>query len=936
MNLVSLQAHTHRRKRWSIDSTSFEKVKIMAKLNTGGGVTNCCVGCERPIMDKYYPCIDDQIWHQDCLRCVVCRVQLVSRCFVRNGQYFCRNDFTRLFSPRCPTCMETILSTDMVRLLGSVAYHADCFRCVLCARCLATGDECRSLGDGVRFVCMEHDASATGQRLCHPGTSRSPSRSNSILDGSGGGGGGCGDGAKHEIESAKEAIYFEQQDSYASTDAGVGHFVLSEPEQERDVDSPMYASNLEGDDQSEDCGAGLAEVDGEAEDGSKATSGVDEASGSPASNEILATATNTVSAQASLEGSGSTVVTKRRGPRTTIKAKQLDTLKQAFATTPKPTRHIREQLAQETGLSMRVIQEFYNAIAVEAPSTLPMGASLFSQGPLLPPSPQQSGYQNPFSGGGLTYSSRHESMAKRVPLSPDLGKTATDQINESSVYFSDGSGYTLEKAALSPLSEPFFQLEGRFNRDATFVAAPSEHSLTSPQNTYRHNHHRPHHLQQQQQLHHLQPTLNQQPGHLSPIKTQSAPLNQFASASALECSWCNVGTPIRLLLIGSMWLANCLCIISFFTLLFHPVLLRAVTNDSASWRPEVRIIGDNLAVNLSWPSRDSQQRQLSHYRIQFRYREPHERRWDRNFVVVQTRLSGRPDGAVHIKWSRPWRQNDFKITRFIILFRKEKRLPGGETAFHGFQHITALGSLERTAATKESHSGVSGGSSSTFNNQPTLLDMNATSSNFLMFLILGVLAGAMLIVMTSLVAICFFRQRKEKLRLLAQVNDKDDTSKHAKGTVGALTSPSTHRSVFFTQTPIHLRGYPLRDFHLQRRPPSPALRLGPGFQSPSRNYSYDHSHRDGLEGWSATVEANGALLGGLGSHSFVCQNSTTSADDWFSSLHAPSTSTHFLHLTSLSLSPPPQRIQAIVPQADRNKGEGEVVKESKVLRDLSG
>ncbi|KAL8180455.1 UNVERIFIED_CONTAM: LIM/homeobox protein Lhx5 [Gekko kuhli] len=49
--------------------------------------------------------------------------------------------------------------------------------------------------------------------------------------------------------------------------------------------------------------------------------------------------------------------TKRRGPRTTIKAKQLETLKAAFAATPKPTRHIREQLAQETGLNMRVIQQ---------------------------------------------------------------------------------------------------------------------------------------------------------------------------------------------------------------------------------------------------------------------------------------------------------------------------------------------------------------------------------------------------------------------------------------------------------------------------------------------------------------------------------------------------------------------------------------------------
>lgn len=47
---------------------------------------------------------------------------------------------------------------------------------------------------------------------------------------------------------------------------------------------------------------------------------------------------------------------KRRGPRTTIKAKQLEVLKTAFSQTPKPTRHIREQLAKDTGLPMRVIQ----------------------------------------------------------------------------------------------------------------------------------------------------------------------------------------------------------------------------------------------------------------------------------------------------------------------------------------------------------------------------------------------------------------------------------------------------------------------------------------------------------------------------------------------------------------------------------------------------
>ena len=50
---------------------------------------------------------------------------------------------------------------------------------------------------------------------------------------------------------------------------------------------------------------------------------------------------------------------RRRGPRTTIKAKQLEVLKTCFDQNPKPTRLMREQLAKETGLPMRVIQVWF-------------------------------------------------------------------------------------------------------------------------------------------------------------------------------------------------------------------------------------------------------------------------------------------------------------------------------------------------------------------------------------------------------------------------------------------------------------------------------------------------------------------------------------------------------------------------------------------------
>ena len=50
---------------------------------------------------------------------------------------------------------------------------------------------------------------------------------------------------------------------------------------------------------------------------------------------------------------------KRRGPRTNITAKQLETLRTVFNQTPKPTRAVREQLAKDTQLPMRVIQVWF-------------------------------------------------------------------------------------------------------------------------------------------------------------------------------------------------------------------------------------------------------------------------------------------------------------------------------------------------------------------------------------------------------------------------------------------------------------------------------------------------------------------------------------------------------------------------------------------------
>lgn len=72
-------------------------------------------------------------------------------------------------------------------------------------------------------------------------------------------------------------------------------------------------------------------------------------------------------------------------PRTTITAKQLETLKSAYNTSPKPARHVREQLSSETGLDMRVVQV---SARPRSPPARGLGDPRRSGRPLTPRHPQ--------------------------------------------------------------------------------------------------------------------------------------------------------------------------------------------------------------------------------------------------------------------------------------------------------------------------------------------------------------------------------------------------------------------------------------------------------------------------------------------------------------------------------------------------------------------
>ncbi|MPC20069.1 LIM homeobox transcription factor 1-beta [Portunus trituberculatus] len=52
-----------------------------------------CEGCGRTIHDRFIMRVIDTSWHEDCLVCCVCRVQLQHSCFARDSKIYCKLDY---------------------------------------------------------------------------------------------------------------------------------------------------------------------------------------------------------------------------------------------------------------------------------------------------------------------------------------------------------------------------------------------------------------------------------------------------------------------------------------------------------------------------------------------------------------------------------------------------------------------------------------------------------------------------------------------------------------------------------------------------------------------------------------------------------------------------------------------------------------------------
>ncbi|XP_021954022.1 LIM/homeobox protein Lhx5 isoform X3 [Folsomia candida] len=268
-----------------------------------------CTACDKAILDRYIVAVLERSWHSDCVRCFDCRTLLSDRCFSRENKLFCKNDFFRRYGTKCSGCSQGISPHDMVRKARDKIYHINCFTCTMCRREMSTGEELYVLDDS-KFICKDDYIQAKQ------------------------------DDDDDDISLNAEDCRLGHHHHHSSLSPGStslpgmvtptkGGTLVGDTDVRTPITSSGDNSNPEKDNGNES--EGSMDADGESRDpGAENKSPEDSSVGS-----------------------------KRRGPRTTIKAKQLEILKTAFSQTPKPTRHIREQLAKETSLPMRVIQVWF-------------------------------------------------------------------------------------------------------------------------------------------------------------------------------------------------------------------------------------------------------------------------------------------------------------------------------------------------------------------------------------------------------------------------------------------------------------------------------------------------------------------------------------------------------------------------------------------------
>lgn len=355
--------------------------------------SNNCAGCQMPIKDRFIFSVIEQNFHQDCVRCVDCSVGLNERCYTFDGKLYCRHDYWRRFGPKCRACMEPIKPTELVqRLKDNLVYHLACFNCQDCKRHLKAGEQLHLIDDKrllckqdflrsntngagstlnqIQLISSNNSTNTTSTTSSNSSTSSTQQLQQSNQENqaheshetsASSNGNDLNSISSLEPSSQMQAnILRQQQTNHLNS----GDHLITDQDHQLMDDDDLDDSDKLNEDMIDDLDDG-GSLTG---DGSEHQTILDQYGGpmsgqSYNSNQLLGGVgggkDGDKSSAASLVDCSDDMVDangKRRGPRTTIKPKQLETLRRAFESAPKPSRMIREQLAGETGLNMRVIQ----------------------------------------------------------------------------------------------------------------------------------------------------------------------------------------------------------------------------------------------------------------------------------------------------------------------------------------------------------------------------------------------------------------------------------------------------------------------------------------------------------------------------------------------------------------------------------------------------
>ena len=71
------------------------KQNVTSLNQTGRSTPHVCSSCENPILDEFLSSVSNQWWHESCLKCAECEIQLSETCYSREGKTYCREDFYR-------------------------------------------------------------------------------------------------------------------------------------------------------------------------------------------------------------------------------------------------------------------------------------------------------------------------------------------------------------------------------------------------------------------------------------------------------------------------------------------------------------------------------------------------------------------------------------------------------------------------------------------------------------------------------------------------------------------------------------------------------------------------------------------------------------------------------------------------------------------------